>query len=172
MDSTLLAGEYFTLRPIASNDVATLKEGALVMHAFPPDPSKQFMKRIVGVPGDTLQMEKGVLHRNSRTVSEPYAWHVDPAADPTFDDFDWQREYLATSAAPSSYRPSRDNWGPLLVPRNAYFVLGDNRDNSLDSRYWGFVPFDAVIGTPRRIYWSQDPATHAVRWKRIGHRLE
>jgi signal peptidase I len=170
MEPSLLAGEYFTVRPMTRDRVAVLEPGSLVAHAFPPDPSKQFVKRIVGVPGDTLLMESGHLMRNSHLVSEPYAWHGDSTVDPVWDDFLWQARYLLPSVASSRYKASRDNWGPLLVPANVYFVLGDNRDNSLDSRYWGFLPFEDVRGMPARIYWSQDPETHAVRWSRIGHR--
>jgi len=171
MEPTLLTGEYFTVRPLTRGGVGALEPGALVFHVFPPDPSKLFLKRVVGVPGDTLRMENGQLFRNSRLVNEPYAWRADSTEDPIWDEFNWQARYLVSSVASSSYRASRDNWGPLLVPDNVYFVLGDNRDNSLDSRYWGFLPFEDVRGTPRRIYCSQDPATHMVRWGRIGHRL-
>jgi signal peptidase I len=172
MDPSLLPGDNFTVRPVTRARAAALERGSMVMHVFPPDRSKTMLKRIVGVPGDTLRMEHGTLIRNSRTVDEPYAWHGDSTADPAWDEFKWQSKYLLPSIAAASYHASRDSWGPLLVPDNVYFVLGDNRDDSLDSRYWGFVPFEDVIGTPRRIYWSQDPTTHAVRWGRIGHRLD
>jgi len=172
MNPTVLPGEYFTVRALTHDDVGVLERGSLVWHVFPPDPSKQFVKRIVGVPGDTLWMERGQLFRNSRPVNEPYAWHGDAGADPSWDEFQWQEKYLLPLVTSSSYKASRDNWGPLLVPANDYFVLGDNRDNSLDSRYWGFVPFEDVRGMPTRIYWSQDPETHTVRWDRIGHRFE
>ena len=92
----------------------------------------------------------------------------------------WQRDYLVRTASASSlsYHPSRNNWGPLVVPLRHYFVLGDNRDNSLDSRYWGFVPDTLVRGQPLLVYYSYAPDTSEsfpwltqIRWTRIGSRI-
>ena len=96
--------------------------------------------------------------------------------DPAPEDFRWQRDYVVRSAnAATGYHPSRNNWGPLVVPKDEYFVLGDNRDNSLDSRYWQFVPDSLIRGRPMFVYYSYDPDSldrmswlTRIRWTRIG----
>ena len=149
MDSTLLTGDRFTVIRYrdANAALAAAKFGLVVAHAYPPEPSKQFVKRLVGLPGDTLAMVAGRLRRNGRTVDEPYAWHEEPLDGPD---------------------RTRNDWGPLVVPDGKFFVLGDNRDSSLDSRYWGFVAADQLLGEVGRVYFSRDPATGAIRWRRFG----
>lgn len=150
--------------------------GDVVVFQWPEDPTKDFVKRVAGVPGDTLLMRDGALIRNGKRQREGYVIRVSPGTDPSGDDFTWQRGYLISSLhASTGYRPSRNNWGPLIVPRESYFVLGDNRDNSLDSRYWGFVPDSLVRGRPLVVYYSYEPdsASRAdwltgVRWARLG----
>jgi signal peptidase I len=105
--------------------VAALERGTLVVYTFPSDTTKQFIKRLVGVPGDTLAMARGVLHLNGQPRQEPYA------------------HYSQTDSATNA---TRNNWGPLVVPPDSFFVLGDNRDHSADSRYWGFVPARLIFG--------------------------
>jgi signal peptidase I len=90
----------------------------------------------------------------------------------------WQSNHLIASTR-RGYHPSRDNWGPLVVPDRQYFVLGDNRDNSEDSRYWGFVDRGSIRGRPWFVYYSFDPTSsmpspwmRAVRWKRVGHYID
>jgi signal peptidase I len=105
-----------------------------------------------------------------------YAQHS-PVTDRLDSDFGWQTRYLA--AAIRDYRPSRDNWGPLVVPSGNYFVLGDNRENSLDSRYWGFVPDSLIRGRPLLVYYSfnsdglsQGGWLSRVRWSRLGSLIQ
>lgn len=174
MEPALLAGELFTVRPVPSQSLSQIRRGILVAHRFPSDPDKEFVKRLTGLPGDTLEMVSGMFRVNGHPLAEPYAWHADTASDPTWDEFKWQRSYLAGPVMRDSvhYRPSRDNWGPIVVPMGKYFVLGDNRDNSLDSRYWGFLKPADLVGWPRRVYFSRDPKTGRLRWGRIGHRLD
>jgi signal peptidase I len=152
------------------------KRGDVIVFRWPSDPSVNFVKRIVGVPGDTLYMDDGELFRNGERVEEPYVSHLSPDTDPSTAAFGWQRNHLVgTLHASRTYWPSRNNWGPLVVPERNYFVLGDNRDNSLDSRYWGFVPDSLVRGRPLMVYFSYEPdtashfswLTHA-RWRRFG----
>ena len=173
MEPTLLAGDEFSVRPLTPARRSAIGRGELVTHLSPTDRTRQFVKRVIGIPGDTVGMVAGTLRLNGRSFAEPYAWHADSTSDPAWDDFQWQRNYLVIRGQGDSaaYDPTRDNWGPITVPGDSYFVLGDNRDNSLDSRYWGFVPSADMQGQPRRVYFSQDPKSHQVRWERLGHRL-
>lgn len=189
MENTLLPGDFLLVNklaygaevPFTHDRLPALehpKFGDVIVFDYPKDPTENFVKRLVGLPGDTLQMRNGVLIRNGKVQHEKYVLHDDPGFDPSGEEFNWQREYLvrSASAAPSSYHPSQNNWGPLVVPPKHYFVLGDNRDNSLDSRYWGFVADSLVTGRPILIYYSYTPdssdqalawITH-VRWGRLG----
>jgi signal peptidase I len=147
----------------------------VVVFTYPVDPRLNYVKRIVGTPGDTLEMRNAILFRNGNKVSEDYVQRSPAEADQTDDDFRWQKAYLVGGAAVANYNPSRNNWGPLVVPPHDYFVLGDNRDNSSDSRYWGFVADSLVRGQPIVVYYSYAPdtgdrldwLTH-LRWKRFG----
>jgi signal peptidase I len=121
-------------------------------------------------------MREGVLYRNRQRISERYVTHNAPDIDPVEDRFRWQHAFLVKPANASvGYYPSRNNWGPLLVPEKNYFVLGDNRDNSSDSRYWGFVADSLVKGRPFVIYYSYAPDSSRglawltrIRWSRLG----
>lgn len=150
------------------------EHGDVVVFTPPHEPHRNYVKRLVGLPGDTLNMRDKVLFRNGEIVPEPYAQHDDP-----MDVFDprmrWQADHLARPADGKSYRPTRDNWGPLVVPAGRYFVLGDNRDDSEDSRYWGLVDEATVKGKPIFVYYSFEPREPSqapwitdIRWGRIG----
>jgi signal peptidase I len=152
-----------------------------VVFAWPEDPRKNFVKRVVGQGGDTLEMRAGRLVRNGTPMDEPYAQHERLGYDPSGEEFRWQRDFLVREvrASPRAYHPSRNNWGPLVVPAGHLFVLGDNRDNSLDSRYWGFLPDSLVRGQPLFVYYSFSPDSAdaldwvtRVRWERLGTRVE
>ena len=144
----------------------------------PEDPNPTLVKRIIGMPGDTLYMRSAKLFVNGVPQSEPYAEGSEPGADEQSLLFDWQKKYSLREsrfgAAPE--QPSHDNWGPLVVPQKHYFMMGDNRYNSKDSRYWGLVPRENIRGRPMFVYysWNADsdralPALTDIRWKRIGH---
>jgi signal peptidase I len=175
MEPTLLIGETFTAASLRGEkgELLPVRRGDVIAHRWPPDTSKIFMKRVVGVPGDTLEMRGGILRVNGRDLDETYAWHAEPDVDPVASDFSWQRAFLVGQKARDTvtYRPSRNTWGPISLPPGQYFVLGDNRDNSLDSRYWGFLAGDDIIGRARRVYRSRDPDT-GIRWGRLAHRIE
>jgi signal peptidase I len=191
MEHTLLVGDFLLVNklvygaevPFTHRRLPALRaptHGDVIVFEWPNDPTKNFVKRLVGVPSDTLEMREGVLFRNSERVSEVYVERTDSLNDASAQDFGWQNSYLLPGARSSGlpYHPSRNTWGPLVVPARHYFVLGDNRDNSLDSRYWGFVPDTLVKGTPFVIYYSYAPDTvhrfawlTRVRWDRLGGRI-
>lgn len=190
MEGTLLVGDFLLVNKLVYGAevpftgtrlpaVRTPARGDVIVFQWPSDPSKIFVKRLVGLPGDTLRMEDGILFRNGVRLQEAYVRHTDPGVDPAGDEFRWQRDYVVRTAAASvSYHPSRNNWGPLVVPGEHLFVLGDNRDNSLDSRYWGFVPDSLVRGQPMVVYYSYLPDSSSrvdfltrVRWSRLGDRV-
>ena len=134
------------------------------------------VKRVVGTPGDTLEMRDNVLYRNQVPRNEAFAQHVDSMSDPADPEMRaWQIEYLIQGVERDTYRPTRGTWGPIVVPAGQYFVMGDNRDNSYDSRYWGFVDRRVIRGRPLFVYYSFDhdswralPFLTAIRWGRIG----
>lgn len=140
-------------------------------------PRTNYVKRIVGVGGDTLGMRNARLFVNGSPVEEPYAKSSRRFGNVPSSHFAWQREYRANRSSRAPYNPTRDNWGPIVVPDDHFFVLGDNRSNSEDSRYWGFVPRTAIKGRPMIVYYSYDrrlPSTTVpwlteIRWDRILH---
>ena len=190
MENTLLVGDFLLVNKAAYGaEVPGTRlrlpafeqphRGDVVVFQPPPaagqSPSTRYVKRIVGVPGDTLSMHEGKLFLDGGRVKESYVKHIRPYRDPSNPSFRWQRHYLVKPArAAGGYRPTRDNWGPIVVPRGRYFVMGDNRDNSEDSRYWGFVPRDAIRGKPLIVYYSYRERSSAVvpwltqiRWGRF-----
>lgn len=188
MERTLLVGDFLLVNKLVYGAeipfsgkrlpaIRTPRIGDVLVFEWPVDPSKNFVKRLVGLPGDTLSMRDGVLLRNSVAMQERYVVHTEPKVDPVNDDFRWQKGFVVnTAAAAGAYRPSRNNWGPLVVPPKHLFVLGDNRDNSLDSRYWGFVPDSLLRGTPLVVYYSFTPDSAQpfawltqIRWSRFGN---
>ena len=190
MERTLLVGDFLLVNklvygaevPLSRTRLPAVRDprrGDVVVFQYPDDPTKNFVKRLVGMPGDTLSMQNGVLYRDGVAQPESYVTHTEPDADPSDEGFRWQRDYLVrTAEARIGYHPSRNNWGPLIVPGKSYFMLGDNRDNSLDSRYWGFVPDSLVRGQPLFVYYSYTPDTvhtlawlTTVRWERLGERI-
>jgi len=189
MENTLLAGDFLLVnKAVYGAEVpgtmlripgfSEPQRGELVVFIPPHEPSKNYVKRLVGIPGDTLEMRDKVLLRNGRPVSEPYARYQDQDGDAVHPNMKWQADHVIDSAA-EEYRPTRDNWGPLVVPGHRYFFLGDNRDNSEDSRYWGFVPREAIRGRPWFVYYSFDPALRGhvpwlrgARWERVGRAVE
>lgn len=190
MENTLLVGDFLLVnKAVYGAEIPGMEahlprfetptRGDVVVFLPPHDQLKHYVKRLVGLPGDTLMMRGKTLYRNSERVDEPYARHSDAIGDPHVPGMFWQRNFLTGPADPESYRPSRDNWGPILVPPARYFVLGDNRDDSEDSRYWGFVDPTDVRGRPLLVYYSFDPTTierfpwlTEIRWRRIGGMID
>ncbi|MGH7615005.1 MAG: signal peptidase I [Gemmatimonadales bacterium] len=153
------------------------RRGDVIVFAFPRDPNQDYVKRVIGVPGDTVTMRHGQVEVNGQEQTEPYVQRVDSLNDVSSADFDWQRQFVAAAsdADRRRYHPTRDSWGPLVVPAGKYLVLGDNRDDSSDSRYWGFVDASAVKGRTLLVYFSYDRGTRDalpwltdIRWSRLG----
>jgi signal peptidase I len=186
MENTLLVGDFLLVNKavygaqIPGTDrylpsFATPRRGEVIVFNPPHDLSKNYVKRLVGLPGDTLEMRAKKLIVNGVPRNEPYARHMDGNRDAIHPGMSWQLRHLHAEYPSRRYRPSRDTWGPLVVPDNQYFVLGDNRDNSEDSRYWGFVDRTAIRGRPWFVYYSFDPGAaealtwaRDIRWDRIG----
>ncbi len=189
MENTLLVGDFLLVNkavygaqvPGTHVRLPALDEphrGDVVVFSPPHEPAKNYVKRLVGVPGDTLEMRDKVLFRNGVPVAEEYVRYADPL-DTHAADMYWQLDYLLDPAARIRYRPTRDNWGPLVVPGGQYFMLGDNRDDSEDSRYWGFVSASSIKGKPLFVYYSfnpraldQVPWLTEIRWDRIGGAID
>jgi len=164
MEPTILRGDYVLAVPLN----APPTRGEIVIYRTPRGP---WVKRIVGTPGDTVSMRHGTLFINGDSVPEPYASHK-AERDMSDTSFGWQRHHLVPGHDTTTYRPTLTSWGPLLVPLGDYFLLGDNRGESADSRYTGFVPAASIVERPMFVYFSYDSETRTVRWSRIGTRLK
>jgi signal peptidase I len=154
MKPTILVGDHFFLDKIAfpANYPVILRSylprrsvdrGDIVAFKSPVDGNIPFVKRVIGIPGDTVMLQNKNLYLNGKKLEEPYKIHVDSTV---YEEDPWTPEELKV----------RDNYGPAMVPPDSYFVMGDNRDNSNDSRYWGFIARDEIIGKPLFVYWSYE----------------
>ncbi len=116
------------------------KRGEMIVFAFPEDTSKDFIKRCIGLSGDKIEIVDKVLYVNDVKQDEPYVIHTD------------DRIFKKEAFVPSNFI-KRDNFGPVIVPKDTYFVMGDNRDNSYDSRFWGFLDKNYLKGKPAMVFW-------------------
>ena len=142
---------YGTKIPFSDRRFLVLKspeKGNIIVFKYPEDPKKDFIKRVVATEGDVLEERDKMIYINGKEVEEPYAYHSDSIIRHRGNDL-------------------RDNFGPIIVPKNKVFVMGDNRDQSYDSRYWGFVDIREIKGEALIIYWSWDPKNW-LRFNRIG----
>ncbi len=153
------------------------ERGDIVVFEYPLDRSLDYVKRCVAVAGDTVEMRDKVLYINGTPRDEPYVQNGDPNVQRTRSRnsgstrFAWQKDWLTADALRShsgSYAPTRDNFGPIRIPEGHYFCLGDNRDFSSDSRYWGFVPGELIKGRPVILYFSWNRRMFMPRFARIG----
>ncbi len=188
MEGTFLIGDVlFVARPLYGAEVPFIgrhlpairepRHGDIVVFHSVETKGLEVVKRVIGLPGDTLQMRQGTVLRNGLPLVEPYASYsrageLDPP-DSRVLIRTWQSPRLV-GAPPASYEPDRNNWGPIVVPPDSLFVMGDNRDHSWDGRFWGFLPRGNVTGSPLLIYYSFDPSSWrplplitAVRWNRL-----
>jgi signal peptidase I len=137
-----------------------IERGDIVVFKFPEEPERDFIKRVIGLPGDTLELRNQTVSINGRALTEPYAHYLFPPATEGQMNGDLRRKY-----------------GPVTVPDGHYFMMGDNRDDSQDSRFWGFLPQSYVKGRALFIYWSFDtpedgsPGGFAPRWGRLFHQI-
>ncbi len=178
MEPTLLIGDHLLVDNLAygvrlpwaeaeSWHLADPRRGDLVTLRLPLDRSRVFIKRVIGLPGERVEVRDKLVLIDGRPLQEPYAHHLAGRSRP---------------ASSSDLDDTRPTWGPATVPTGRYFVLGDNRDNSLDSRYFGYVPSRDILGRVRLVYWSiamsradvsgDGPLLHPVRWRRVGLRLD
>lgn len=160
MEPTLLIGDYLLVNKLAYGIKAPFKNDFIyfrkiperqevIVFSYPVNPKLDFIKRVIGLPGDTVEIIDKKVYINGKPLKEPYVRFTDP------------------HIYPRSISP-RDNYGPIKVPPGYVFVLGDNRDQSCDSRFWGFVPIKNIKGKAMIIYFSWDSKHFRIRFNRIG----
>ena len=160
MVQTLLVGDHILVNkflygvkiPLLRNTIIPVREpkrGEIVVFIFPNDRSKDFIKRVIGVGGDAIEIKNKKIFINGKEYSDSYGIYSDNVI------------------YPASIQP-RDNFGPVTVPKGSLFVMGDNRDESADSRFWGFVDLKDVEGKAFIIYWSWNREEINLRWQRLG----
>jgi len=189
MEDTLLVGDFLMVDRVAmgtripgttSRTPAYSEPRRWDVLVFDPahEDRMKLVKRLVGMPGDTLEMRDKQLWVNGEPQSEPWVRWDDLDGDDEHPWMAWQRDHLVAGVDPTAYRPTRDNWGPLVVPAENYFMLGDNRDFSLDSRYWGLIERWRIEGRALFFYYSYDRTAptsfrfiREARWDRVGKRI-
>jgi signal peptidase I len=172
MEDTLLIGDHLLVDKLAyappgnvSKHLLPYQEprhGDIIVFRYPIDISQTFVKRTIGVPGDRIKIINQQVFRNGVKLNEPYVYHKNPYPDSYRDNFPSREPNVML------YEPAKEMLqnnvvnGEVVVPPGFFFAMGDNRDNSLDSRYWGFVPRENIIGKPLIIYWSYDASTESL----------
>ena len=180
MKSTLLIGDHLLVNKFVygmkSGILGKLlpysepKRGDVIVFKYPNDPNVAYVKRLIGMPGDTVEMIGRAVYINGEMLNENYNIKQDEDGAVINNVVnDPQKKYTV-----QYYRPNgdRDRWGPYEVPDGHYFGIGDNRDNSQDSRYWLFIPRDYMLGRPLVIYWSFETDSDAYRRTSPGERVE
>jgi len=169
MDTTVMVGDHLLVDKLSYAPEGSLsryllpytapKRGDIIVFRYPMDISQNYVKRVMGVPGDHIHLVNKVVYLNGKPLlNEPYAQHIFPNPDPYRDNFPTEPDGPVYDRAKQMLAEHVQN-GELVVPADSYFAMGDNRDNSLDSRYWGFVPRENIIGKPLLIFWSYDAPT-------------
>ena len=151
-----------------------IKRGDIVVFLSPAEPGLYVVKRIMGVPGDRIHLRDGAVYRNGEKLNEPYVMHKGPIFyDPYRDNFPAVPPSDAYNVSPDWQLQMRSHVAgeDIVVPPDSYFGMGDNRDVSLDSRYWGFIPKENVIGRPMFVYWSFNTPPDQYRHTEIGERI-
>ena len=166
MEPTLLVGDFLLVNKLAYTQPRMplegavlprkpIERGAIVVFKYPKDLTKDFVKRVIGLPGEKIEVKDKQVYVNDKPLDEPYKVHVDSHIVSRNEFYNYD-EII------------RDNYGPVTVPPGQLFVMGDNRDNSMDSRYWGFVPLASVKGRPWVIYFSYKAERDS--WQKTGFR--
>jgi signal peptidase I len=181
MQDTLLVGDHLLVDKLAYAPASTFskyvlpfeipKHGDIIVFRYPADINETLVKRLIGLPGDRLRITNGVVFRNGTRLNEPYVFHK-YAYDPAVDNFPNPccrpvKEELAEERQRAMLEQNVVD-GEVVVPVGAYFAMGDNRDNSSDSRYWGFVPRENITGKPFLIYWSYRASTQDLTGESAG----
>jgi signal peptidase I len=167
MENNLLIGDHllvnkFVFSPTATGaerlllPVSTVRRGDVVVFKYPEEPERDFIKRVIGLPGETLELRRKIIHIDGTPLEERYVHFLQPPSDGTAEltSFDL-----------------RENYGPVVIPAGHYFVMGDNRDNSRDSRYWGFLPERYIKGKALLVYWSYDAGREDYADESVGGTL-
>ena len=171
MESTILTGDHMFVDRLSYSPPGSIsshflpytevKRGDIIVFRFPPNIKESYVKRVLGVPGDRIRIENKVVYLNGHALTnEAYAQHIFPGLETYRDTFP-----ATPYRVPVEYMPrvnemlTHVSGNELVVPEGKYFAMGDNRDNSLDSRYWGFVPRENIYGKPFIIWWSYNAST-------------
>ncbi len=181
MEDTLRVGDHLLVDKLAYASAGPIarhllpyeepRHGDIIVFRYPPDIRQTLVKRLIGMPGDRIRIANGVVYRNGKRLNEPYAYHK-YAYDPALDNFPWTccrpvKEDVAR-AEQEEMLDRNVSSGEVVVPENHFFGMGDNRDNSSDSRYWGFIPRENIIGKPILIYWSYQASTEDLTGETAG----
>lgn len=168
MEDTILIGDHMVVDKLAFAPPGVLskyllpytpvKRGDVIVFKYPPNIRENYIKRVVGVPGDRIKVVNKDLYINGKKADEPYVVHKSPYVDSYRDNFPSQPNMPLEQGAIEMLQTSVKD-GEVKVPENCYFAMGDNRDNSADSRFWGFVPRQNIVGKPVVIFWSYDTTT-------------
>ena len=180
MENTLLIGDYLLVDKLRYGGGAfsdhiipyrPVRRGDIVVFHYPVNPSQHFVKRVVGLPGDRVRLIQGKVYVNGNPLTEPYVRHSASYPDLYRDDFP---QLTNAQEETASWAVQMKKWvenKQLIIPEGSYFVMGDNRDVSSDSRYWGFVPRENIVGRPLLIYWSVSANDEISASSRPGDKL-
>ena len=168
MERTVMVGDHMIVDKLAYAPPGSISShilpytpvhrGDSIVFRWPIDPRQNYVKRVMGVPGDHIKVINKEVYLNGRKHTEPYTQHIFPNIEPYRDNFPAEPFGPVAERGLDMLRTSIVN-GEIVVPPDSYFAMGDNRDNSLDSRYWGFVPRENIVGKPFVIFWSYDAPT-------------
>jgi signal peptidase I len=177
MEDTLLIGDHLLVDKLAYAPAGPIskyllpyepvKRGDIIVFRYPIDIRQTFVKRAIGIPGDRIRLINKQVYVNGVKLNEPYKYHKTDYIDSYRDNFPGDPNVHLYEPAEEMLRDHVKN-GEVIVPPDSYFAMGDNRDSSLDSRYWGFVPRENIIGKPLIIYWSYDAPTEQLSNPSIG----
>jgi signal peptidase I len=181
MEGNLRIGDHMLVDRLAYADPGAVgrrllpyrdvERGDIVAFLYPEDIRQTYVKRVIGLPGDHIRLVDKQVVRNGRLLLEPYTRHIAPSREPYRDDFPTSPDPYTTPRGRDMFlRHVRD--GEVVVPPGTLFVMGDNRENSADSRYWGFVPREYVVGKPLIVYWSFDAPTDELEEWSLPHVLD